>query len=59
LVFGPQAGVDAYGMDDEQLWMQYLQYMTAQKKGRGQLYWKAVKALQDPANFIAGCQMLV
>ena len=46
-----QAAVDAYGAQDEEVWLRYIQWALQRKKGAGKLYWRATKALNDPPAF--------
>ena len=48
-----QAALEAYGADDEELWLRYMAYLQARKKSTGQLHWRASKMLKDPAKFHA------
>lgn len=50
--------MDAYGGQDWRLWLRYLQYQQQHGKGAGQVYWRAVKALEDPEPFVTECQLL-
>lgn len=52
-----QGAVDAYGAQDARLWLRYLEQEQQHGKGAGQVYWRAVKALDDPEPFIAECQL--
>jgi hypothetical protein len=47
----PQAAVDAYGAEDEELWLRYVQHSMRHRKGVGALYWRATKALRNPQAF--------
>jgi hypothetical protein len=52
--------VRCYGAQDTQLWLEFVQYEQRQgKQGAGQLYWRAVKALQEPEPFIEQYRQLV
>lgn len=52
--------VRSYGAQDTELWLEFVQYEQRQgKQGAGQLYWRAVKALQDPEPFIEQYRQLV
>lgn len=53
----PQAAVGAYGAHDWQLWLRYLKHEQARGSGAGQVYWRAVKELQDPEPFVEECQL--
>ena len=46
-----QAAVDAYGSQDADLWMKYVQSRIKRGKSVGDLYWRASRMLQDPAVF--------
>ena len=46
-----QVAVDAYGVEDDELWLRYVQHSMQRKKGVGMLYWRATKALHDPQGF--------
>ncbi len=48
----------AYGGQDWKLWLRYMQYEQQSRKGAGQVYWRAVKALEDPEPLIAECQLM-
>ncbi len=47
-----QAAVDAYGAEDEELWLRYIAYMQQKKKSTGQLHWQASKMLKDPTRLL-------
>lgn len=53
-----QAAIGAYGERDWKLWVRYLQFEQHRNKGAGQLYWRAIKMLEDPQQFIGECQRL-
>ena len=53
-----QAAVDAYGAEDEELWLRYMAHLQARKKSIGQLHWRASKQLRDPAKFQMDYQAL-
>ncbi|WIA08040.1 hypothetical protein OEZ85_007510 [Tetradesmus obliquus] len=43
----------AYGSSDAELWVQYALFEQAQgRQGPGRVYWRAVKAVEDPDEFI-------
>lgn len=47
------AWVAAYGSADAELWVQYALFEQAQgRQGPGKVYWRAVKAVEDPDEFI-------
>eukprot|EP00882_Tetradesmus_deserticola_P011582 GHRQ01012254.1.p1 GENE.GHRQ01012254.1~~GHRQ01012254.1.p1 ORF type:complete len:296 (+),score=166.05 GHRQ01012254.1:430-1317(+) len=47
------AWVAAYGSADVQLWVRYALFEQAQgRRGPGAVYWRAVKAVEDPDEFI-------
>lgn len=48
-----QAGVAAHGSVDHELWLQYAAFEQKQSKGAGNVYWRAVKALAEPDEFVA------
>ena len=43
--------MDAYGAEDHELWLRYMQHSMQTQKGVGMLYWRATKALHDPQTF--------
>ncbi len=47
-----QAAVDAYGSEDEDLWLKYVQIRMRQAKNVGDLHWRATKALTNPETFV-------
>ncbi|EIE27370.1 hypothetical protein COCSUDRAFT_11398 [Coccomyxa subellipsoidea C-169] len=47
-----QAAVDAYGSEDEDIWLKYVQNRMQQAKNVGDLHWRATKALTDPETFV-------
>eukprot|EP00955_Chlamydomonas_euryale_P034218 349719-Chlamydomonas_euryale.AAC.8 len=47
-----EAAVAAHGNSDAQLWLDYAAYEVAEHRGAGSVYWRAVKSLPDPDNFI-------
>lgn len=53
-----EAAIGAYGERDWKLWVRYLQFEQHRNKGAGQLYWRAIKMLEDPQQFIGECQRL-
>ena len=53
-----QAAVDAYGAQDEEVWLRYIQRALQRKKVAGKLYWRATKALKDPQTFAEKYQSL-
>lgn len=48
-----QAAVATYGREDTKLWMRYAAFDLSQGRGAGNVYWKAVKTLENPDAFIA------
>jgi U3 small nucleolar RNA-associated protein 6 len=47
------AWVAAYGSSDVELWVQYALFEQGQgRQGPGRVYWRAVKALEEPDKFI-------
>lgn len=46
-----QAAADAYGAEDKELWLRYIQFLQTRKKSTGQLHWRASKMLRDPGSF--------
>lgn len=46
-----QAAVGAYGSQDAELWVKYVQSRIKRGKSVGDLYWRASKTLKDPAVF--------
>jgi len=46
-----QAAVDAYGAEDNELWLRYIQFLQRGKKSTGQLHWRASRMLRDPGSF--------
>lgn len=46
------AWVAAYGGSDVELWLRYALFEQAQGRGPGVVYWRAVKAVEDPDDFI-------
>ena len=51
-----QAGVNAYGARDEELWLRYAAWMQERKRSTGQVMWRASNALKDGDNFMAQYQ---
>jgi hypothetical protein len=51
-----QAAVDAYGTEDEELWLRYIAHMQQRKKSTGQLHWRASKMLRNPERFLLAQQ---
>ena len=49
-----EGAVDAHGQEDHALWLRYTRHQAT--SGLGQVYWKAIKALHDPAPFVEACQ---
>jgi hypothetical protein len=50
-----EAWASAYGSTDAALWVDWALFEQQQgKAGAGKVYWRAVKALEDPEQFIAG-----
>ncbi|CAL8463055.1 g2589 [Coccomyxa elongata] len=47
-----EAAVDAYGSQDADLWMKYVQSRLKRGKSVGDLYWRASRTLHDPAVFM-------
>ncbi len=47
-----QAAVDAYGSQDADLWMKYVQSRLKRGKSVGDVYWRASRTLHDPAVFM-------
>ena len=43
--------MDAYGAQDEEVWLRYIQRAVQRKKSAGKLYWRATKSLDDPQSF--------
>lgn len=48
-----QAGVAAHGCVDHELWLQYASFEQKHLKGARNVYWRAVKALAQPDDFVA------
>lgn len=48
-----QAAEDAFGAEDEELWLRYMAHLQVRKKSTGQLHWRASKKLRDPAKLHA------
>jgi hypothetical protein len=47
------AWVAAYGSSDVELWVQYALFEQGQgRQGPGKVYWRAVKAVEEPDEFI-------
>lgn len=53
-----QAAVGAYGDQDEELWIKFLQSRLKEGKSYGNVYWRATRALHDPHAFVQKCQTL-
>ena len=53
LYYRVQAGVAAHGSVDHELWLQYAAFEQKHLKGAGSVYWRAVKALAEPDDFVA------
>lgn len=54
-----EAAVDAYGDVDVSLWLRYVEWSQELGAGGGDLYWRAKRALTDPAQFVAAHQALL
>lgn len=48
-----QAGLTAHGTEDHELWLQHTSFEQKHGKGAGQVYWRAIKALSSPEEFVA------
>ncbi|KAL3138255.1 hypothetical protein ABBQ32_006073 [Trebouxia sp. C0010 RCD-2024] len=48
-----EAGVAAHGCVDHELWLQYASFEQKHLKGARNVYWRAVKALAQPDDFVA------
>jgi hypothetical protein len=53
-----QTAVDAYGAFDTALWLRYAQHAQRAGKQAGMVYWRAIKALEQPEPFIEEYQLL-
>mmetsp|Transcript_20037 Transcript_20037/g.55661 ORF Transcript_20037/g.55661 Transcript_20037/m.55661 type:complete len:150 (+) Transcript_20037:233-682(+) len=54
-----EAAVEHFGAEDPELWLRYTRWQAAQEgqgRNEGGLYWRAVKSLSDPSQFIAAHQ---
>jgi len=47
-----EAGLDAYGAEDSDLWLALAKYEGGRGKGGGHVYWRATRALVDPDPFV-------
>ncbi len=43
----------AHGVEDHELWLQYAAFEQQHMKGAGRVYWRAIKALAAPDQFVA------
>ena len=48
-----QAGLTAHGPEDHELWLQYAAFEQKHGRGAGQIYWRAIKTLNSPEEFVA------
>lgn len=46
------AAADAYGETDSELWLRYMRW-DGSGTAQGSIYWRAMKALADPSQFLA------
>ena len=52
-----QTFIDAYGAVDTQLWLDLARYHRSRGQGTGPTYWRAVKVLTHPEEFVTACQL--
>ena len=48
-----QAGLQAYGANNAELWVRYAKFMESVGKGSGNIAWRASKQLHLPDEFTA------
>ena len=53
-----EAAVEVYGQEEEGIWLTFAQCEREAGGQEGKVYWRATKALQDPANFITQYKLL-